>query len=457
MLLLVAISTAASIVTLRMVSLYQIERSVEADLRRAIDELEVLAGGNDPSTGEAFGTDVEAIFSTFLAANIPGEYETYVTFVDGERFLRSVDSPPVRLDLLDDALERWGSLEAPDRGELVTEVGVVDYAAVPVGGGGRSGVFVAAAFTGLARADAEQPLLLAAGAEAIAAVVVAALVAWVFTSRMVRPVASITDTVRSITARGLSTRVEGGGDDELGRLATTFNDMLDRLDRAFASQREFLGDAGHELRTPITIIRGHLEVMGDEPQEREEAMRLVMAELDRMARMVDDQLTLARAEEPDFLRVQGVDLDDLLLSALEKAKVLGSRRWVVDDVVVGTAQLDPERITQAIVALADNAVAHTVEDSEIGVGSARRDGGIEFWVRDTGSGIEPDEREVIFDRFHRGATSRGRPGSGLGLSIVASIVRAHGGDVSVESSPGRGATFRFWVPEDASGREIAPS
>ena len=445
-LLLVGIGTATSLVALRTVVLIQLDQAIETDLQQEVDELRRLAGGNDPDTGEPFGDDVRALLTTFLQRNIPGEYETFVTFVDGEPFLRALGEPPLRLDLLPEATRAWGTLVEPGRGQVDTSVGTVDFTAVPLLGGDGDAVFVAAYFTDLARPDWERPVLVAAVIEGLVGLLVAGVLAWVLTARMVRPVSRITETVRSITASGLGRRVPVDGDDELGRLAATFNQMLDRLDEAFGTQRRFLADAGHELRTPITIVRGHLEVMGDDPGERAATIRLVTEELDRMGRMVEELLTLARSERPDFIQVRRIDLDELLMDVHRKASALGDRRWVIDEMAVGAARLDPERITQALVALADNAVGHTGDGDEIGLGSRLDGSTVDLWVRDTGPGVPPSEQDEIFDRFRRGSDARDRPGSGLGLSIVATIARAHGGDVEVTSNGG--ATFRLRIPGD---------
>jgi two-component system, OmpR family, sensor kinase len=443
-LLLVGIATATSLIALRTVVLIQLDQSIENDLQQEVDELRRLAGGNDPDTGRPFGDDVRALLTTFLRRNIPGEHETFVTFVDGEPFLRAIGEPPLRLDLLPEAAELWASIDQPERGQVDTSVGTVDFMAVPLLGGDDGAVFVAASFTELARLESERPVLVAAVIEGLVGLLVAGVLAWVLTARMVRPVSRITETVRSITASGLGRRVPVEADDELGRLAATFNQMLDRLDEAFGTQRRFLANASHELRTPITIVRGHLEVMGDDHEERAHTIRLVTEELDRMGRMVEELLTLARSERPDFIQVRRIDLDELLMGVHGRASALGDRRWVIDEMAIGAARLDPERITQALVALADNAAGHTVDGDEIGLGSRIEGPSVVFWVRDTGPGVPPSEQDAIFDRFHRGSDARDRPGSGLGLSIVATIARAHGGDADVTSD--EGATFRIRIP-----------
>jgi signal transduction histidine kinase len=186
--------------------------------------------------------------------------------------------------------------------------------------------------------------------------------------------------------------------------------------------------------------------MSDDPADREHTMALVIAELDRMKRIVDDLLLLAKAEQPDFLHPSSIDLSDLTVESLATARVLGDRRWRLDALAEETVRADGERLTQALMQLTENAVAHTRPEDLIAIGSAVRDGRVELWVRDTGRGVAPDVREQIFDRFARADGAATREGAGLGLAIVASIAEAHGGRVRLDSTPGQGATFTLDLP-----------
>jgi signal transduction histidine kinase len=226
--------------------------------------------------------------------------------------------------------------------------------------------------------------------------------------------------------------------------------MLDRLESAFATQRRFLDDAGHELRTPITIVRGHLELMGDQPDERRETLALVIDELDRMSRLVDDVLTLAKAERPDFLDRETVDVAALTREIHAKAAAIAPRDWRLAGTGRGVIVADRQRLTQALVQLAQNAVQHTGEGDAIALSSSVAAGRARFCVRDWGPGVPAADRERIFERFGRRAAAR-REGAGLGLAIVRAIAEAHGGRVELESAPGQGATFTVEVPVDPPG------
>ncbi|MDP9397246.1 MAG: HAMP domain-containing histidine kinase [Actinomycetota bacterium] len=223
--------------------------------------------------------------------------------------------------------------------------------------------------------------------------------------------------------------------------------MLERLEHTFASQREFLQDAGHELGTPITTVRGHLELMSDDPDQRRETLALVTDELERMGRLVDDLLMLARSQRRDFLRLEDVDVAQLVQEATDKAVALAPRAWRVDEVAEGIACADRHRLTQALVQLASNAVQHTGSGDEIGLGSRAEGRHLSLWVRDTGPGVPPSEAEHIFEHFARGRSARRRSeGAGLGLPIVRAIAEAHGGHVALHSRPGGGATFTLVLP-----------
>jgi signal transduction histidine kinase len=267
--------------------------------------------------------------------------------------------------------------------------------------------------------------------------------------RILAPVRLVTRTARSISDTDLSQRIPVRGYDEIAELSGTFNEMLERLEAAFATQRRFTDDAGHELRTPITVIRGHLELMGDDPDDRGRTLELVSDELDRMSRMVDDLLTLARTEQPDFLRMRVVDLDELTIRMLENARGLAPRDWRLEGTAEGRAMIDEQRLMQALLQLAANAVRHTTEDDAVAIGSAVHDGSVRFWVRDSGPGVAFEDRDRIFERFYRGRSGYQRSeGSGLGLSIVQAIAEAHGGRVELDSEPGHGATFTVVIPVD---------
>ena len=265
--------------------------------------------------------------------------------------------------------------------------------------------------------------------------------------RVLRPIRLVRLTAQQISATDLSRRIPVNGNDDVAELARTFNSMLDRLETTFAAQRQFLHDASHELRTPITIVQGHLELAESDPSTRAESLAIVMDELERMRRIVEDLLMLARSDSPNFLRLSEVDLEPFLDEILDKARTLAPRTWYLDDRAEGVALLDRQRITQAVLQLALNATQHTDTDQEIYLGTKITGDQLLLWVRDSGSGVAPDDRERVFDRFGRGGSNDSDSfGTGLGLAIVHAIAHSHGGRVVLDEPSTGGAEFRLELP-----------
>ena len=440
---------AAAVLVNRQVLIAGIDTRIDEALVQESEELRRLSHGRDPTTGEPFRNQVDRIFEVFLQRNIPTRNETFVTFVNGRPFERSLGEPIYRLDLDARLVDRWAGITRTQRGTVSTPAGTVEYLAVPVKAGTTTrGVFVAAIFRDRELADIAPAIWGAAGV-GLATLLVGSLLAWRVAEGVLRPVRVVTDTAAAISTSELTRRIDVSGRDEISRLAATFNEMLDRLEEAFRIQRQFVDDAGHELRTPITIIRGHLEVAEDDPEERVKTSALVMDELDRMNRIVNDLLLLAKAKQPDFLDLATVDLRALTEDLHAKATAIATRDWRLEGVGHGMIVADRQRLTQAVVQLAQNATEHTSDGEEIALGSAIDDGRARLWVRDSGPGIPREDRDRIFQRFARaGDGRRGSAGAGLGLSIVRAIAEAHHGMVEVLSRPGEGATFTVVIPVD---------
>jgi signal transduction histidine kinase len=441
MLLLVALAVGAAIVVARSALIAQLDERLDGELAQEVAKLRDFAReyqGPD---------DVEVLLTHYLGQKVPDENETFFSIVDGRADRRVAADSPTRVDTDQALVRRLATSTRPAYGWADSAAGRVRYAVIPVSveGDPRSGQLVAIQFRDLERAQIDGPIrmLVLVG---VGALIGAVAVGYIIAGRVLAPVRQVRTTAEQIDESDLTRRIEVNGNDDVAQLARTFNRMLDRLQSAFTTQRRFLDDAGHELRTPITVIRGHLEVMSDDPADREHTMALVIAELDRMKRIVDDLLLLAKSEQPDFLHPSSIDLSDLTVESLATARVLGDRRWRLDALAEETVRADGERLTQALMQLTENAVAHTRPEDLIAIGSAVRDGRVELWVRDTGRGVAPDVREQIFDRFARADGAATREGAGLGLAIVASIAEAHGGRVRLDSTPGQGATFTLDLP-----------
>ena len=235
--------------------------------------------------------------------------------------------------------------------------------------------------------------------------------------------------------------------------------MFERLDNAFTSQRRLIDDVGHELKTPITIIRGHLELLDTTKRADVDTVRaLAIDELDRMSVLVAQISLLAESGTPQFIERHETDVDALTNAVAVKARALDpARDWVIDHLATGTWALDSGRITQAWLQLAGNAAKYATKGTTIALGSRREMTRTGEWlllsVRDTGPGIPLAAQNTIFERFQRLETSRGSEGSGLGLSIVAAIADAHGGTVTLASAEGDGSLFTIRIPAGPRSQE----
>lgn len=461
----------------------RMDERVDRALSQETGEFEEFASvGVDPLTGEPF-TDVASLIRVHLERQHSDDSEILFGWVEeGENAetprqrggasgsegetavepgrIRQGQDPPH--DVSADPESVAAILESSDaRGTLDTPAGPVEWEKVralpPEGAQSPAGWFVIGYFTDEDQAATRATMGTIALVSTLG-LIAAGTAAWWVAGRILAPVRLVRRTAAAIGEEDLTQRIEVSGRDDIAALAEQFNNMLDRLEGAFTAQRRFVDDAGHELRTPITIVRGHLELMGDSPEEREEVVRLVTDELDRMGRIVEDLLLLAKAQQPDFVRSEPVSLAELTSDIDAKVRPLGDRSWRLETVAEGTARLDPQRITQAMVQLAANAVRYSAPGSTVRIGSALVGSDVRLWVSDQGAGIPTKDHGRVFERFSRGGrTARGGDGgAGLGLAIVRAIAEAHHGRVDLRSAPGQGSTFTLVIPVDRTiGREHA--
>ena len=441
--LLTTLALVAVGATLYVVESQRIDSAVESRLSREVTEFRTLQAGNeDPDTLKPYAS-ADRLLTVFLQRNLPDPAQMNWSFPITGRptFVGEPDSRLQRstafVDLVESLKTRGGksSLEIDGNEYRIVVLGVHE--------GNATGAFVATHNVSASRADLRELMITYVLLAALSLIIIAGLASWV-AGRLLSPVRRLRDTARGISDGDLGGRLEVTGHDDLSDLQQTFNDMLDRLESAFVTQRQFLDDAGHELRTPLTVLRGHLEVIDPTDANDVATTRvLLLDEIDRMSRLVNDLLMLAKARRPDFVETEPTDIDTITRGVLDRVRALADRRWAFDGSASGRAELDGQRIIQALLQLADNAAKHTTIGDEIGVGS-RLDGGLlEFWIRDTGPGVATGLKETLFDRFQQG--ERSDEGFGLGLSIVRAIAQAHGGDVMLEDTA-VGATFRVRLP-----------
>ncbi|MEV7396810.1 ATP-binding protein [Aeromicrobium sp. NPDC092404] len=432
--------------TLYVLESRRIDRVIEASLTQEIGEFRALQAENDPQTRKPF-TSSDRLLTVFLERNLPDANEALYGF-------RATGGPTYQAEgdnvlLGSAAFRRTVERLEPRGGTGTVTVDGSEYrvAVQPVKQGGATSAFVVTHDVTASREDLRGLMLTYALLAAVSVILIAGLASWI-AGRLLSPVRRLRDTARGITDGDLGGRLQVTGHDDLSDLQRTFNDMLDRLESAFVTQRQLLDDAGHELRTPLTILRGHLEVLdASDPEDVAATRTLLLDETDRMSRLVNDLLMLAKARRPDFVTLQPTDAETLTHGVLDRVRALADRTWLLDGVARTAAALDGQRITQALLQLADNAARHTQAGDEIGIGSRLHEGRLELWVRDTGPGVAPELRTEIFERFSRGENDD--EGFGLGLSIVRAIAEAHGGDVVLDDTA-VGATFRLRLPTGES-------
>jgi signal transduction histidine kinase len=289
----------------------------------------------------------------------------------------------------------------------------------------------------------------------ITALFLAGAVGWAIARRALRPISDITETARAIAlSQGFSRRLDHyGSRDEVGLLVVTFNEMLASLEAAYVAQRRFAADASHELRAPLTTIRGNLELLERvkdmPPAEQAHAISHARQEADHLSHLVSDLLSLAQADAGQGLQMQPVELDTILLDAYRQAVAMASDVHVsIDKLEQIIVSGDSERLRQLLIILVDNALKYTPGGGQVTLSLTREGDWAAIVVRDTGIGIDTEDLLHIFDRFYRadGARAQDPGGSGLGLSIAKWIVEDHGGEIYVESTPGRGSTFTARLP-----------
>jgi signal transduction histidine kinase len=285
------------------------------------------------------------------------------------------------------------------------------------------------------------------------AVLVSFVSGWLLSGYVLRPVETISHTARAIGAeRDFGRRVQyDGPDDEIGRLATTFNTMLGGLEAAYRQQQQFVADVSHELRTPLTTIRGNLELLRREPpvsdDDRPEVLSDMAAETERLIRLVNDLLFLARAEARQSLHSEAVPVRPLVDDVCRQARLLGPERSITCEPLPNIAvAADRDGLKQVLLILLDNALRHTT--GPITVSAVPRENSLELLVADSGPGIAPDVLPRIFERFYRGGgpATATEPGLGLGLPIAKALIEAQNGSLSVESVVENGSVFTVTVP-----------
>ncbi|MBN2177509.1 MAG: HAMP domain-containing histidine kinase [Demequinaceae bacterium] len=428
-----------------------IDRKINSDLALRTQAFFALASDNDPATDEPWAS-AEELMRAAISQVIVSATESAVGHVDGiprfvpggETHLRLEDDPAfmetARITASADVVVR--SARSDLREYRYVSVPLVDEEGMVLA------TFTIATDRSALIADLNRTFRAFAVA-GIGALLIVGAIGWISVGRLLRPIRLLDQTTREISETDLTQRIPIIGDDDLARLSETVNAMLDRLEEAFAAQRRLLDDAGHELRTPLAVMRTSLELL--EPRDEKqvaETQAVLLDEVAMMSRLVDDLVVLAQADRPEFVRPKPVSLGEFTDSAFARAQTLGDRDWSLEARGEGTFCGDAQRLTQAWMQLVSNAVKFSPPDSSVGLGSSMRDGKVRLWVRDTGKGIPKKHQARVLERFHR--VDESVDGAGLGLPIVAAIAHAHGGLLELKSTPGTGSLFTILIPLKAS-------
>jgi two-component system sensor histidine kinase BaeS len=289
----------------------------------------------------------------------------------------------------------------------------------------------------------------------------AVIVGLLVSRRLSAPLRELTQVAGRMSGGDLSTRAPVRGKDEIGQLAGKFNQMAERLETSFGelsaerdALRRFIADASHELRTPLTALKNFNTLLqgaaADDAAARAEFLAESELQLERLDWVTRNLLDLSRLDAGLVeLDLAGQDTGELIQTAACGFKALAQEKEITLAILPPTPPLnlrcDRLRVELALSNLLDNALKFTPRGGQVELGAEQRGQAARLWVRDSGPGIDPEDRPYIFDRFYRGRGSRAE-GSGLGLAIVQSVVQAHGGQVAVESEPGAGSLFRIELP-----------
>lgn len=464
MLLVVGLALLAAGTASYTVQRHELNDRLDDSLARTVQEFGVLAEtGVDPRTMKRF-EQAEDLLYTAMQRTLPARHQGMIGLSGSAVKWTAPDVVQLRLE--DDAefLEWATDIEKDSHIHLATvKTQMTTYRAVVVpvklpADPHPSAFVLAYDYASEARADDRNfTIYTAVGALVM---IFAAFASWLVAGRTLEPIRRLQTTAQQISETDVSGRIEVTGNDEFAELTVTINEMLDRLEGALKAQRQLLDDVGHELRTPVTIVSGHLELMDpQDPEDVKQSRDIAMDELSRMSLLINDLVTLAKSNRTDFVQPIPTEVGTLLDEILDKSRGLGKRQWRVDYRAEATVKLDPVRITQAMLQLCANAVKFSASDTRISLGNEvlrDPDGSttLRWWVSDAGVGIAPEDRERIFERFGRGKNSVRSDGSGLGLNIVSAIAHSHGGEVWVDSEQHKGSTFYIDIPLTTGGQDV---
>jgi signal transduction histidine kinase len=429
--------------------LRQVNARVEEELGEELKAFDTLIEEKKRTEEGLTHENLPKFLKYYLSVRLPEDDTFLITILDGDFLSYSPRALPNTVWESSELMNYFLQLDKSERNRYKTsdpDIGDIMYLTRPVIAEGQiRGLFVV-----LHTTAGEREEIVESETTVIKVLFIvlffALILAWIASGKILAPLRSLSTTALAISESDLSQRISIKGTGEMAEVAMTFNTMMDRLEAAFTSQQALIKDASHELRTPITIIDCYLEQLQPDSQEQKKIVTLLKDELNRMNRLVNDLLLLAKAERPDFLNREIVEIGSLTEQLYNKATTLAKRNWCLEVKGTGRIIADPQRLTQAFLNLAHNATKYTSEDDVIVVGSTVSKGKFSLWVRDTGEGIDTAHQKKIFERFERDVNGHRSEGLGLGLAIVKAIASAHQGWVELKSQVGIGSTFTIVIP-----------
>jgi len=442
---------AVAVTALVVVAYAVTARTLTAELDRALQR--EAAAFSAAVAGAPAGESLTEATRGYLTARTGGEAGLSpilsVMFAGG----RTVSNSSIRIE---DAVPP-GALSSTDGPPVTSDLplGTTTYRAlvVPVTSQGvRAGTFVAALSLDAAHETARRVSYTLAAAGLVAMALGVGLADWA-SRRALTPLRKMASDAAEVTHAQPGRRLTyDGPPDELGSLANSVNAMLARLENSFDDQRAFVADASHELRTPVAVIRGNVEllrqgVLSDESAE--ESLEQIENESMRMARLLDELLSLARLESGTMRAFQPLEVSTLVDEVAARARALAPREIVIESGCEAWVEGDPDLLDQALVNIVRNAIAHTGDGGRIALACVVMPDAVRISVTDDGPGIPPEDLARVFDRFYRApGTQRkeGSGGAGLGLAIARRLVELHGGTISAGNAKPRGARFLVDLP-----------
>lgn len=422
-------------------------QEIDDQLIQEASELQILAErAVNPSTGEKYASAQE-ILSLYVSRTVVDSDETVFVVVNGLVTERSSGEVVGRLDRDQQFVAMINTHNQPVLATYESELGPVRYISIPVNGKSDNGQMVAAIFIDV-RNEPVRLLLIQLAALLLLAILGSAGLGWIIAGRILKPIRDLRETVGKISEGSLEERIlVDNPDSELGGIAREFNQMLEKIQKSFDTQKRFVDDAGHELKTPLTIVSGHLDLVEAANEDSKTSLGIVRDEVKRMSRIVQDLQTLTKSNEPRFIQILPNSISETIDEVFVKATGLESRNWKLSSAEDQEICFDRQRIVQAMLQLVDNSMKHTKESDSIEIGFRSQGKLIEFFVGDSGPGIPESSRSQIVERFNRGDwTPQDTEGSGLGLAIVDAVCKAHNGSLVIQESKLGGAEVILRIP-----------